>query len=130
MTLKQLLEQLCVDLSVPCPKFDAEKMAALPINSELTIDLRDLSPGFSLHAKVAPIAIKKREELYIYLMRANFLGQGTGGARIGMDADENFLTLSHGFAYEMDYQTFKESVEDFVNYVLYWREETAKFKET
>lgn len=130
MTLKQLLEKLCAELSVPCPIFDEEKMAALPINSELTIDLRDLSPGFSLHAKVIPIAIKKREELYIYLMRANFLGQGTGGARIGMDADENFLTLSHGFAYEMDYQTFKESVEDFVNYALYWREETAKFKET
>lgn len=105
-------------------------MAELTINSTLSIDLHDLDPGFSLHAKIAPVTVKKREEFYSYLMRANFLGQGTGGARIGMDADENFLTLSHGFAYEMDYQTFKESVEDFVNYVLYWREETAKFKET
>jgi hypothetical protein len=38
------------------------------------------------------------------------------------------LTLSHGFPYEMNYQAFKESVEDFVNYVVYWREEVSKFE--
>jgi len=38
------------------------------------------------------------------------------------------LTLSHGFPYEMNYQGFKESIEDFVNYVVYWREEVAKFE--
>lgn len=130
MTLKELLEKLRSELSLDIPKFDAEKKTKLFINPELSIDLHGLEPGFSLHANIAPIALKKREELYVYLMRANFLGQGTGGARIGMDANENFLTLSHGFEYEMDYQTFKESIEDFVNYVLYWREETAKFKET
>lgn len=130
MALKHLLEQLCTELQIDCPLINAEKCATLSINPTLVLDLRDLSPGFSLHAKISSLAIQKREDIYIYLMRANFLGQGTGGARIGMDADENFLTLSHGFSYEQDYQTFKESIEDFVNYVLYWREETAKFKET
>lgn len=130
MALKELLKQLCTELNLDCPPFDREKSTKLSINSDLSLHLHDLSPGFSLHAQIAPIVLKKREDLYIYLMRANFLGQGTGGSRIGMDADENFLTLSHGFAYEMDYQTFKESVEDFVNYILYWREETAKLKET
>ena len=62
-------------------------------------------------------------------MKANFLGQGTGGARIGVDPDDKFLTLSHGFPYEMNYQLFKESIEDFVNYVVYWREEIAKFEQ-
>lgn len=130
MALKQHLEQLSLELAIVCPKIDPEKGATLSISSDLSLTIHTLSPGLSFHSRIAPISIQKRDELYIYLMRANFLGQGTGGARIGMDADEKFLTLSHGFAYDMDYQTFKESVEDFVNYVAYWREETAKFEES
>jgi len=130
MALKQLLEKLCSELTMECPSFNREKIATLALNTEFSLDLHDLSPGFSLHANVAPIPTKKREEFYIYLMRANFLGQGTGGARIGMDADEKFLTLSHGFSYDMDYQVFRDTVEDFVNFVAFWREETAKFEET
>ena len=60
-------------------------------------------------------------------MRANFLGQGTGGARIGLDPNEKFLTLSCGFPYEMKYQDFKEKIEDFANYLLCWRAEIEKF---
>ena len=129
MALDQHLEQLCGEIGIECPKIDPEKGANLTINPEFSCLLHNLSPGFSLQSNISPVPAKKREDLYIYLMRANFLGQGTGGARIGMDSDEKFLTLSLGFSYDMDYQTFKESVEDFVNYVAYWREETTKFEE-
>ena len=129
MSLKQHLEKLCGEIGIECPKIESEKGALLTINPEFSLTVHALSPGFSLQSKIAPPPKTKREDLFIYLMRANFLGQGTGGARIGMDADENFLTLSLGFSYDMDYQTFKESVEDFVNYVAYWREETTKFEE-
>lgn len=129
MALKQLLEQLCGELSIDCPAIDREKQATLAINPEYSLQIWDLDPGFALQSKIEEVPTKKRDDFYIYLMRANFLGQGTGGARIGMDANEKFLTLSLGFSYEMNYQTFKESIEDFVNYVAYWREETAKFKE-
>ncbi len=129
MALNQHLEQLCGELGIECPNIDPEKGAVLTINPECSFIMHDLSPGFALQSKISPTPDTKREDLYIYLMRANFLGQGTGGARIGMDADEKLLTLSLGFSYDMDYQTFKESIEDFVNYVAYWREETTKFEE-
>ena len=130
MALKDHLEQLSVELEIEIPKLDSEKGASFCIGPDYSLDLHDLAPGMSLNAKIAPVPDKKREEFFLYLMRANFLGQGTGGSRIGMDADEKFLTLSLGFSYEMDYQTFRDTVEDFVNYVAYWREETAKFGET
>ena len=60
-------------------------------------------------------------------MKANYLGQATGSSRIGLSSDEKFLTLSLGMPYEMNYRIFREIVEDFVNFVLYWREEVANF---
>jgi hypothetical protein len=82
----------------------------------------------ALHAKITLCPNTKKEDLFIYLMRANLLGQGAGGARIGLDPDEKFLTLSSGLPYEMNYQTFKETIEDFANYLIYWRDEVAKFE--
>jgi len=59
-------------------------------------------------------------------MKANFLGQGTGGAVIGLDAEEKFLTLSLALPYDMNYRSFKGAVEDFANYVDYWREDLIR----
>lgn len=129
MQLKEMVQQVASELGIETPKLDSQKAYVVVINPTLTITLRDLAPGFSLFSLVANCPVRKREELFIYLMKANFLGQGTGGARIGLDADEKVLTLSVGFPYEMNYQHFKESVEDFVNYVVYWRNEIAKFEQ-
>ena len=123
-----MIAQLCQELGLDVPKLDRQKAYGLAINPQISIQIREFAPGFALQAHTAPCPSKKREDLFIYLMRANFLGQGTGGARIGLDGDEKVLTLSHGFPYEMNYQGFKESIEDFVNYVVYWREEVAKFE--
>ena len=129
MKLKEMVEALAAELGIETPQLDQQKAYAVAINEKLSVTIRDLAPGFSFHSFAAPCLFKKREELFIYLMRANFLGQGTGGARIGLDGDEKVLTLSIGFPYEMNYQLFKESVEDFVNYVVYWRAEIAKFEQ-
>lgn len=126
--LRENLEKLCKELSIePVPKINEEKVYPFRIGDEL-IQLRDLDPGVAMQAQICPCPQKKKEELFIYLMRANLLGQGTGGARIGIDPDEKFLTLSLGLPYEMNYQIFKETVEDFVNYVIYWRNEVTKLE--
>jgi hypothetical protein len=101
------------------------------MNRDIQVQLRDLEPGVSMQADICPCPKTKQEDLFIFLMRANLLGQGTGGSRIGLDNQEKSLTLSFGLPYEMNYQSFKENFEDFVNYLIYWREEVAKFeKET
>lgn len=125
--MRDHLEKLCTELAIPLPKLNAQKSYPLNVGDEC-VYIKDLDPGVGLSAKVCEAPKKKREELFIYLMRANLLGQGTGGSRIGLDGDEKFLTLSLGLPYELNYAAFRETVEDFVNYVIYWREEVAKFE--
>lgn len=126
--LRDYLNQLCKELEIePTPKLNEQKLFPLRLGNDL-IGIKDLEPGMSLQAPIGPCPKKRKEELFIYLMRANLLGQGTGGSRIGLDSDENFLTLSLGLPYEMNYQTFRETIEDFVNYLIYWRDEVTKFE--
>ena len=126
--LRAHLEKLCKELAIdPVPKLNEQKVYLFRLGNYL-IALKDLDPGVAMQAKIDPCPPKRREDLFIYLMRANLLGQGTGGARIGIDQDEKFLTLSLGLPYEMNYQIFRETVEDFVNYLIYWQGEVAKFE--
>lgn len=127
--LQGYLETLCDELAISMkPKGPEENFFLFSLRSDVQVILQDLEPGVAMQAKICPCPLKKREDLFIYLMRANLLGQGTGNARIGLDSGEKFLTLSSGLPYEMNYSIFKENLEDFVNYLLYWREEIAKFE--
>ena len=125
--LRDHLEKFCKELSIQMPKLDKQAMYTFRVGEE-SIAIRDLDPGAALHAHICETPDKKKEDLFIYLMRANLLGQGTGGTRIGLDPNEKFLTLSLGLPYELNYQTFRETIEDFVNYLIYWRDEIAKFE--
>lgn len=126
--LNALLTQLCTELDMlPVPKMNDRKFIPLQIGPSIQIEIRDLDPGLSLHANICPTPTKRCEELFIQLMKANYLGQTTGSSRIGMSPDEKFLTLSLGMPYEVSYRTFRESFEDFTNFLLYWREEVDKF---
>lgn len=126
MMLKNLLQQLYQDLglgTVPPP--DEQKVHLLKINS-LDISMTDLDPGFYFSSLIGPLPQKKKEDFLMLLMKANFLGQGTGGAALGLKDDESSLTLSLSLPYEMNYNTFKDSLEEFVNFIDYWKKELIK----
>lgn len=126
--LRDYLEQLCKELAIDAtPKRNEQHVYPFRLGEEL-IALKDLEPGIAMQARICLCPAKKKEELFMFIMRANLLGQGTGGARIGLDSEEKFLTLSLGLPYEMNYQGFKDNFEDFVNYLIYWRDEVTKFE--
>jgi hypothetical protein len=127
--LENLISQLVEELELPAisPK-DENQTFRLPLNPELVVSIKQLEPGMFLFSRIAACPEEKREELFIFLMKANFLGLGTGGSAIGLEADEKFLTLSSALPYEMNYKGFKESIEDFVNYVDYWKDEILKYQ--
>ena len=81
------------------------------------------------HAVIGPLPQGNREDLFIYFMQANFLGQGTGDSVIGLDLAENFLTLSMSIVYEINYRIFKDKIEEFFNYLNYWREELRRLEQ-
>lgn len=129
VTLEAFLKELCNELQMPVPVKNKEKVFVFPFNDRIVANCTDLEPGMAFSANICECPKRKREDLFIWLMRANLLCQGTGGCRIGLDKDEKFLTLLLSIPYEIDYRYFKERFEDFVNYVTYWREEIEKFEE-
>lgn len=125
--LEQHIKTLCEDLEIETfPQKEKGDVYAFPLNPQTTVFIHELDPGLSFRATLGPCPIKKREELFIKLMKANFLGQGTGGATIALDENENFLTLSSVLPYDMNYKMFKDAFEDFTNYLDFWKEELAR----
>ncbi len=127
--LEPLLNQLVADLEMgPLPSKGEDGMYHLHLNPELSVAVKELDSGVAFWGKLGPLPQIKREELFIFLMKANFLGQGTGGSAIALDENENFLTLSLVLPYDMNYKMFKEALEDYTNYLDYWKEELIRFK--
>ncbi len=126
---EELLEKLCKDLSIAVPQVTKEAFYPIVFSNTITIRLFDLHPGVAMKAPITTCMKQKREDLFIFIMRANLLGQGTGECHIGLDPEEKYLTLSLGLPYEMNYSLFKEKFEDFVNYLVYWKEEIEKFEQ-
>ncbi len=123
------LNTLCEELSIsPVPLKDKDRVFSFQFSNTILTKLTDLEPGIAISSEICKCPQKNREDLFIWLMRANLLGQGAGGCRIGLDIDEKVLTLSLGLPYEMNYSLFKERFEDFVNYVIYWRDEIEKLE--
>ncbi len=91
------------------------------------IDFRELPKGISMSSTIGPCPQKNKEDFYLFLMRANFLGQGTGKTVIGMDLEEKNLTLSSYIPYDLDFKKFKESVENLLNFAAYWAEELDRY---
>jgi len=126
--LLEFLDQICAELDIsPVPKMDEKKVIHFQIGLE-AIEIRDLEPGVALFGTICPCPEKRREELFLKLSKANYLGQETGPSRIGMSLDEKDLTLSLGIPYEMTYRVFRENLEDFVNFILHWRKEVETFE--
>jgi hypothetical protein len=127
--LELLLKTLSDELELgEVPQKGEGNVYPLSLNPQITVSIQELDPGLSFWARIGPCPATKREDLFILLMKANFLGQGTGGSVIGLDENENFLTLSSVLPYDMNYKMFKDALEDFTNYLDYWREELIRHK--
>jgi len=118
--LKQLYEEL--ELGDPPPKEETGRYT-LAFPEQLKVSITKLDPGYLFFSNLGACPKERREELFMCLMKANFLGQGTGGGVIGLDKEEKNLTLSLNLPYELKYKEFKEAVEDFANFVDYWKGE-------
>ena len=122
--LQKSIKTLCQDLNIKSvPKLDEKKKELTLPFLDFKIIIKELKPGIYFKANICQLPLKKREDLLMRLMQANLIGQGTGGSVIGLDKQEKFLTLSLALAYELNYQDFKEALEDFVNYLAHWKEE-------
>lgn len=124
--IEKHLTQLFTELGLaPPPSFEKDSLLKITLFS-FPMEVLKLESGAYISAPIAPLPTNEKEEFLLKVMKANYLGQGTGGAALGLREDESFLTLSLSLPYEMNYRAFKDAIEDFVNYVEYWKNETAR----
>lgn len=127
--LVKYLEQLTSELELaPIGAKDNKGFFNIALNDAVVISAKELDPGFHFTSLLVPCPEKNKETFFIFLMKANFLGLATGGSVIGMDFEEKFLTLSRTIPYDVNYKSFKESLEEFANYLDFWRQEIARYQ--
>lgn len=126
--LEELIEIFAKKYDLPYQKGanKDEEVYFLPINEEMTIELRPLNPGVYFRAKVALFLESDRESFFIHLMKANFLSQGTGEGRLGMDPDERLITYSRYVDYHLSPILFEERLEEFCNWLDHWTHKIEK----
>jgi hypothetical protein len=120
--LKHLITELCQQFQLPMNlEINPQGYYEIALNETTDLLFKELYPGFTCRSVLAPVPQKPSEDLFILLMKANFLGQGTKGSSIAIDdAVQNFLfTLS--VPEEVNYRLFKERLEEFINYLEYWK---------
>lgn len=95
----------------------------LELDGDLVLSIKEGQLGPVLYALTLPTPKERQNALIERLMEANLFGIETRGAAIGMEMDGEMITLSLQMPKELDYNAFKEGIENFANIVSYWKEE-------
>jgi Tir chaperone protein (CesT) family len=116
-----------LELERPLPSH-APGVFELPLDENLKITISQLGGmGVSFYCEFAPCPETRNEELFKEALLANLFGQGTAGAVIGLNEGRKQLTLRQDIPYLVDYSVFKEILEDFINTVDFWCDESHNY---
>ena len=129
MSLDQIIENLSKEVGIKAiPHLDKKGSYQLHINLDTQVSITETDRGIFFFVKIIPIPeMKNKEVVFIYLMKANLLGQGTGGSVIGIDTLEKHFTLSLSLTENLSYKIFKDYLEEFLNYLDFWKEEIPSY---
>lgn len=122
--LPQLAEELDMDVLEPT----MPGVYLLPLDKDINITIATLPSGYTLNAQVTLCPENNKEGFYLRALQANLFGQGTRGAVLALNENGNVLTLSKVVEYNSDYREFKETLEDFVSTIAFWRDEARTHK--
>jgi len=123
------IKQLAKELDIPYHN-ETEYAYTLVLSPTLSIDIQEHTSTMHMRAQVGRLPIREREALFTYLLKANFLGQGTGGAILSIDPTETFFLCSHTKELSSSYEECKQMIEDFANYVSYWQTEVGRLNKS
>lgn len=126
--LGNFIEQLVKDLELETPlTTEVPGVYSFPLDEGLSILISEIPRGFSLMCFVCPCPKNNEELFFTQMMLANLFGQGTRGAILGLNPEGTVLTLSLVIDYTFDYKEFRDTLEDFINSVDFWREEALAY---
>lgn len=124
--LEEFLKRLSSETGSSYIETQKDKEYIFNFLEDIQIDITKIKDTLHFDAKITPLLEEKKEEILTLVMKANLLKQGSGRAIIGLDENEKFLTLCQSMLYEENYELFKETIEDFLNYLIFWEDEIQK----
>ncbi len=129
--LEHLVTKFCekLDIELRLDK-DKEDFFTLVLNSETIFKLKDQNPGFYARALVGTVPEGSHEDLYIHYMKANYLGQGTGGCALALTRDTKTLMLVLSVGQDVNDSEFSDYLETYANYLDYWKNHLENYKQT
>lgn len=122
--LDELIHNLLKDIGLEKEPVKLGPMSyQIDLGVDLSITIKANDPGYYMQIAIDRITDYEAEILFITLMEANLFGQGTGGGILGISLENNLLMYSRKILQDLNYQDFKEKIEEFVNYSEFWRVE-------
>jgi hypothetical protein len=128
MLLSALVQELGQEweLEAPLPQ-NMPGVFTIPLDEGVTLSFSTAPQGgIYISSAIAPVMKGTEEQLFTQALLANLFGQGTRGAVLGLNENGTLLTLSQLIEYDIDFKEFRDIVEDFINTVDFWRDETLK----
>lgn len=129
--LTALMQELSTEweLTEPLPQ-EIPGVYKVPLDEGVSFSVTSLmegsQTGLVLTSNLAAIPRGEEERLYTHALLGNLFGQGTKQAVLGLNESGSLLTLSRYIDYDVNFQEFREIIEDFINTIDFWREEILK----
>lgn len=125
--LEKLIAQLGQDLSMEDLITSTENNHyILPFENNLEVEAIELEKSYLLKGVIGACPQRHANAFLLKAMEANLFGLGTRGAVIGLNEEAKLLTLSLELDYNSSFKDFKETLEDFISVMDFWRKEALK----
>lgn len=129
--LSALIQELSKEweLENPLPQ-EIPGVYTIPLDEGVSLTVTNANVpqgGLVFSSSLATIKKGKEEALFTHALNANLFGQGTKQAVLGLNEAGNVLTLSRFIDYDVNFQEFRDIIEDFINTIDFWREEVLKY---
>jgi hypothetical protein len=126
--LQQVLGEFGATVGLEDLRLDEAGHCVLAIDDTLVVNLElDAAKGSAVLYSWLGVPTGDLPEIYGQLLQANYLGQGTGGATLGLQAETGGIVLSQSVALEhLDLPRFNTALETFVNQAERWSERLAQ----
>lgn len=96
----------------------------LPLD-DLRIAISTVDNTIVISCSIAPFPKANEEGFATQIMQGNLFGKDTHDSVLGTTIDGNTLTLTHIIDYQVDYKSFKDILQDYINALDYWREQAV-----
>lgn len=127
--LKQYLQQICQELGIDS-KFElsAEGFYSIPFEQNMHVRFKENEDNtVYLQSECAPLPKAHTEEYLTLIMKAHLFGKETGRSFFGLDGKEENILISQLLSPRLSFEEFCSELEDYLNYLESWREETRVF---